>query len=139
MSEPSKNAPASASDQQRGEQRFEQFLGNLLRAGVILAAVVVALGGAVFLARHGAEHPDHKVFHGEPAELRNPATIVEDALHLSGRGIILLGMLLLFATPVARVACSVFGFLAERDFLYVALTLTVLAVLIYSLFFAEGF
>ena len=42
-------------------------------------------------------------------------------------------MLLLIATPVARVAFAVFGFAAEHDRMYVVFTLIVLAVLLYSL------
>jgi uncharacterized membrane protein len=127
----------AATNRQRGEERFEQLLGNLLRAGVLLAAAVVLFGGAVYLVRHGGERPDHKVFHGEPAHLRSPTGIVESAAQLTGRGLIQFGLLLLVATPVARVCVSVVGFLRERDFLYVVLTLIVLAVLLYSLFFGE--
>jgi uncharacterized membrane protein len=50
-----------------------------------------------------------------------------------GRGIIQLGLLLLIATPVARVAFSVVAFALERDRLYVGITLIVLAVLAFSL------
>lgn len=124
------SAPAS----EQNEQQFENFLGNLLRAGVLLAASVVLLGGILYLVRHGNELPDDKIFHGEPAELRSPAGTVLDALHFSARGIIQLGLLLLVATPVARVGFSAIGFLRERDFTYVALTLLVLTVLLYSLF-----
>ncbi len=46
-----------------------------------------------------------------------------------------LGLLLLIATPVARVGCSVVGFLRERDPTYVVLTLIVLSVLLYTLIF----
>ena len=116
------------------EQRFENFLGNLLRAGVLLAASVVLLGGILYLVRHGRELPDDKTFHGEPADLRSPTGTVEDALRLNARGIIQLGLLLLVATPVARVGFSAIGFLRERDFTYVMLTLIVLTVLLYSLF-----
>jgi uncharacterized membrane protein len=122
-------------EQHEREERFEQFLGNLLRAGVLLAAAVVLLGGGLYLARHGGEQADWKTFRGEPANLRNPTEIVGNALQLSSRGVIQVGLLLLVATPVARVVFSVFGFLRERDFLYVVLTLIVLAVLLYSLFF----
>src|SRR5262245_51572243 len=115
------------------DERVEQFLGNLLRAGVVLAAVVVLAGGVVYLARHGGERVDHKVFRGEPADLRTPSGIVADAVALSGRGIIQLGLLLLVATPVARVAFSVAAFGRQRDRLYVLLTLLVLAVLLYGL------
>lgn len=120
--------------EQSDEQRFENFLGNLLRAGVLLAASVVLLGGILYLIRHGGEQPDDKVFHGEPAELRSPTGTVLDAMHFNARGIIQLGLLLLVATPVARVGFSAIGFLRERDFTYVLLTLIVLTVLLYSLF-----
>jgi uncharacterized membrane protein len=126
-----------ATDQHRREQRFEQLLGNLLRAGVLLATAVVLLGGVLYLVQHGGEQPDRKAFHGEPADLRNPSGIVGSALRLDGPGIIMVGLLLLVATPVARVVFSVVGFLRERDFLYVALTLIVLGVLLYSLFAGE--
>src|SRR5690242_17452867 len=112
------------------DERVEQFLGNLLRAGVVLAAVVVLAGGAVYLARHGGERADHKVFRGEPEDLRSPSGIVRDALSLSGRGIIQLGLLLLVATPVVRVALSAVAFARQRDRLYFLLTLFVLAVLL---------
>jgi len=42
-------------------------------------------------------------------------------------------MLLLILTPVARVGFSVVAFVVERDRMYVAMTLVVLAVLLYSL------
>ena len=59
--------------------------------------------------------------------------IVADAVALSGRGIIQLGLLLLIATPVMRVAVSLAAFLLERDWTYVVATLIVLSLLIYSL------
>jgi uncharacterized membrane protein len=117
--------------------RVEQLLGNLLRAGVLLAAVVVALGGAVYLARHGGERTDLHEFRGEPEALRSPSGIVGEALQGRGRGLVQLGLLLLIATPVARVVFSVLAFAREGDFTYVVLTLLVLGVLLYSLFFGK--
>jgi uncharacterized membrane protein len=116
------------------EERFEQLLGNVLRTGVLFAASVVLVGGVLFLMRHGHEPIDHKTFLGEPADLRHPTEIVRRVLRFDERGIIMLGLLLLVATPVVRVAFSVFGFARERDFLYVALTLIVFGTLLYSLF-----
>ncbi len=54
---------------------------------------------------------------------------------LSGKpyAIIGLGMLLLMATPVVRVALSVVFFLMQKDWLYVAITVFVLTVLLLSL------
>src|SRR5437763_1980111 len=111
------------------DQQVDRFLGDLLRTGVLLAAVTVLAGGVAYLARHGTDPADYRVFRGEPADLRTPSGIVKDALALRGRGLIQLGLLLLIATPVARVALSAFAFARQRDATYVAATLLVLALL----------
>jgi uncharacterized membrane protein len=54
-------------------------------------------------------------------------------MRLSGRGLIQLGLLVLIATPIARVISSTIGFLLRRDLLYVAISFFVLALLAYSL------
>jgi len=115
------------------EEQVEAIVGTLLRVGVMLAAAVVCVGGAFYLMRHGSSLPHYRVFHGEPADLRGISGIVTDVLALRSRGIIQLGLLLLVATPVARVAFSVFAFAQQRDRTYVIITLVVLAVLLYSL------
>ena len=116
------------------DQRIENVLGNLLRAGVLLSALVVSIGGAIYLIRHGHKPVGFRVFRGEPADLRSLRGIIRDTLELRGAGIIQLGLLLLIATPVARVAFSIFGFAEERDGMYMVFTLIVFAVLLYSLF-----
>ncbi len=119
--------------QPAADERIELALGHLLRAGVVLSAAVVLAGGVIYLARHGAEHADRRTFQGEPSELRHVAGIVRLALGCSGRGVIGVGLLLLIATPIARVVFSALAFARQRDFVYVAVTLFVLAVLLYSL------
>ena len=115
------------------DQRIENILGNLLRAGVLLSALVVLIGGVIYLVRHGRTAVDFRVFHGEPAGLRDIRGIVSETWTLRGRGIIQLGLLLLIATPVARVAFSIFGFAEERDRMYVVFTVIVFSILLYSL------
>jgi uncharacterized membrane protein len=115
------------------DQQVEQIVGNLLRAGVVLAALVVLAGGPWFLVQHGAEVPDYTKFRGEPEELRSLPGVVHFTLAGHSRGVIQLGLLLLIATPVARVAFSVVAFVLQRDRIYVVITLLVLAVLAYSL------
>ena len=115
------------------DQYVDELIGNLLRVGVTLAAAVVLFGGTVYLFRHGLAAPHYHIFVGEPADLRSVSGIVRDALALRGRGLIQLGLLLLIATPVARVAFSVVVFVMQRDRLYVVVALIVLAVLMYSL------
>jgi len=103
----------------------ERTIGHLLRL-----AVVVFLGGLSYLIHHGAETADHHVFQGEPLELRSVGGIVEAAVALHDRGLIQFGLLLLIATPIARV---VFSFARQRDDIYVLITLLILAVPIFSL------
>jgi len=115
------------------DQKVEGVIGNLLRTGVILSATVVLIGAAIYLVRHGGSPADYRVFQGEPNDLRSLPGIIQRSIHLSGRGIIQLGLLALIATPVARVAFAIYGFAAEGDRLYVAFSSLVLAVLLYSL------
>jgi uncharacterized membrane protein len=116
----------------------ERFIGSLLQIGVILSSLVVLLGGIVYLTRHGHAAPQYRVFTGEPTDLRRITGILHEALAGKGRGIIQLGLLLLIATPVARVTFSVGAFARERDGLYVAITLAVLAILVCSLMSGQG-
>jgi uncharacterized membrane protein len=115
------------------DRYVEELIGNLLRAGVMLASAIIVLGGAIYLVRHGLSTPQYHVFVGAPRDMRTVSGIMRDALALSGRGIIQLGLLFLIATPVARVAFAIVAFAIQRDRLYVVVTVIVLAILLYSL------
>jgi uncharacterized membrane protein len=133
LEEESMNAAASKQPTGWNDQRIELIIGHLLRAGVLLSAAVVILGGIVYLARHGHATADYRTFQGELSPLRTLNGIFHGALQRSGRAIIQLGLLLLIVTPIARVIFSAIAFARQRDYLYVAFTLAVLAVLTYSL------
>jgi uncharacterized membrane protein len=115
------------------DERVEQWMGLLLRTGVVSAAGVVLVGAVLFLAGHGSAIADYHVFHGEPAALCNLREIVAGARAVHGQALIQLGVLMLIATPIARVALSLVVFALRRDGLYTAVTLIVLAVLAFSL------
>ncbi|MCW5317597.1 DUF1634 domain-containing protein [Nostoc sp. KVJ3] len=115
------------------ERRFEQFLGNLLRVGVILATTLVLVGGILYLIRHGNEAPNYQFFRGELPEFRSPSGVVTSVESGRRRGIIQFGLLVLIATPVVRVACSLLAYVRQRDFTYIIVTLIVLLGLLYSL------
>jgi uncharacterized membrane protein len=78
----------------------------LLRVGVLLSAALIMIGMIAQLAGG------------------------------SGRAIITAGLLVLIATPVARVAFSIVIFAREGDRIYVAITSTVLLILLFG--FAVG-
>src|SRR2546430_5920853 len=115
------------------EGRIDQYMGALLRTGVILAAIIVLIGGVIYLTRHAGPAPNYREFNGAPEELRSISGIFHGALSLRGRGLIQLGLLVLIATPIARVAFSFFAFLYQRDWVCVVITLIVLGLLLYSL------
>jgi uncharacterized membrane protein len=116
------------------DQGIEDVIGGLLRVGVLLSAFVVSIGAVIYLVRHAHAPFDYRTFRGEPADLRGISGIVRNSFSLSGRAIIQFGLLLLIATPVARVAFSILGFAKERDRMYVVFTLIVFSILLYSLF-----
>ena len=115
------------------DERMERVISTLLRTGVTVSAAVVFLGGACFLAQHGSDPADYHVFHSAEASFRSVSGILKAAGPSDCRAIIQLGLLLLIATPIARVAFSLAGFAFERDRVYAGLTAAVLAILIYGL------
>jgi uncharacterized membrane protein len=115
------------------DEEVHQIIGNILRIAVIVAAVIVFIGGILYLIQNGSNSPEYHVFKGEPKSLRTISGILKELLVLDGVGIVQIGLLLLIATPVVRVIFSVFAFALQRDSIYVVVTLIVLTVLIYSI------
>ena len=89
--------------------RLERWLGKLLGAGAVTSTALLAVGLVLQLA--GA--------------LPHVAT---DMTHI--------GLIVLIATPVARVVASVVDFTLSRDWLFVTLTSLVLVILLGSLLVA---
>jgi uncharacterized membrane protein len=113
-------------------------MATLLQSGVIISGLVVLFGGILYLLRYGRVPVNYQNFVPERANFRSIRAIADDALHGDGRAIIQWGLLLLIATPVARVFFSIIAFAFERDTLYVLLTLIVFAILFFSLFGGAG-
>jgi uncharacterized membrane protein len=115
-------------------EKFRGVVSTVLIVGVGISAALIGTGFVAALAIGwqgsliGAAHaiqPSTTDFGGLPGRLAalEPAAIAQ------------LGLLTLLAPPVSRVAASVVGFALERDRLYAAITLAVLAILLTSIFF----
>ena len=138
MTEPTqKHAPTAEQD-----QRLELAIATLLRIGVILAAALVIVGGALTLRHPGAPARNYTAFEPPAGPATQPlqhhaiqsiSGIFRQLRTGSGASIIALGLLVLIATPVARVIFAAIGFTRERDTLYTVISLVVLAILIFSL------
>lgn len=114
----------------------ETLISRLLRTGVAASAALVVTG-MLLLFQH---HPTYRSSHTELANLTSAAVeyphrvrdVLASAFAGQGEGIAMLGLLLLIATPVARVLVSIFIFVRERDPRFIAITATVLLLLLTS-------
>lgn len=114
------------------DQKLENIVATLLRTGVILAASIVLIGGIAYLILHGEQQPSWHTFHGVPDPYRSVSGVVRAAATFDWMAVIQLGLLILIATPIARVAFALVAFALEKDQVYVAVTSLVLAILLYS-------
>ncbi|HEU4643067.1 MAG TPA: DUF1634 domain-containing protein [Gemmatimonadaceae bacterium] len=112
---------------------MEQLIGNLLRIGVLIAAAVALVGGVMYLAHSAFTRPSYHVFRGEPPMLRSIGGILSGVAALEPTAIIQLGIVLLIATPIARVLLTLIAFAVRRDRMYVLISALVLGLLAYSL------
>lgn len=116
------------------DERMDRIISVLLRTGVLLSCVAVIVGGIFYVIHHKGPLPDYHTFQSEPPNFRGLRGIVKGLSASVGRNWIQLGLVVLVATPITRVAFSVFAFFKEKDWTYVVLTLIVLGVLVGSLF-----
>jgi uncharacterized membrane protein len=115
------------------DKQMDLAIGKLLRFGVIFSAVFVCFGGILYLQRPLRSAPKYNHFLAESTSLRGVAGVLRGAVHLDANSVIRLGLLLLIATPVARVAFCIVGFARQQDRLYIVISSSVLVILIYSL------
>ena len=118
----------------RQDQKVERIVGVLLQTGVLLSILVALIGMTLYLGRAGRQVADFQVFRGEPFDLRGASAIVAAALAGRREAVIQLGVVILIATPIARVLLSLVAFALQRDRTYVVVTLIVLVVLLSGLF-----
>jgi len=113
--------------------KMEKMISVLLRTGVLLAGALVLAGGVYYVAAHGGDTADYHKFVGQPESDRLMGRILAGAFTLRPRSTIQVGILLLIATPILRVAIALVGFAMERDRQYVVISAIVLALLLFSL------
>ena len=115
------------------DARMESIMGRLLQVGVFAAAATVLVGGVLYLYSHRGGIAAYRQFVARPLNVRHVNLLGIRLAAGDASAIIDLGILLLIATPICRVLFAVIGFALERDRLYVAISVTVLIVLLASL------
>lgn len=117
------------------DRDIQQVVGNILRYGIWIALLVAAVGGIIYLSRHGDETSHYGTFVEQDVDLFSLiASTLNNVLALRGQSIIMLGIILLFLTPVLRIIFSLIAFFFEQDYLYVIITLIVIGIICFSVF-----
>ncbi len=101
-----------------------------MQGGVILSAAIIIFGLILMAFQPNKFAPE--------TLLRFPQSFAEvgrGVLALNPQSVIALGLLLLIATPIMRVAVSIVAFAVERDWRFVVLTALVLGILLFSVFY----
>lgn len=120
---------------QRKQRAIDVAISITLRLGLAIGITTTIIGAILLLMQQGNEIVSYSLFKGEPVDLKEMHLVLASAMNGHGRAVIQLGILLMIATPVCRVALCIFFFLKNKDYLYVTLSSVVFAILIYSLFY----
>lgn len=127
--------------------QVDVLIGNVLRYGVLLCALVIAAGvaaAAVRPSRAGGSLSEvvPQLTQGVMVDAAAPPASLGAFLHPASYAdplvLISLGIILLILLPVVRVALTVLIFIVERDRIYVAIATFVLGVLLFGLIFGKA-
>jgi uncharacterized membrane protein len=117
-------------------------ISNLLRTGVLISFLLVVVGTLLSFVHH----PGYTTSTAELQRLTRPGAAfphrfpeVAQGLRAGrGQAVIAVGLLVLIATPVLRVAVSILAFWQEGDRKFVLITSVVLALLLASFFLGKA-
>ena len=137
-------SPQEAAVMEERVRRVELAISWVLRTGVVVSVAVIAVGLAMMFAHHGAwtsitGHTSYRSLTDRSTPFPHSLSALGRAIGRGeGRGIVVLGVLILILTPVMRVAVGVLSFVYEKDPPMTIVTLYVLVVLVGSFFLAGG-
>lgn len=114
------------------DRDMQLVLGRVLLAGTIVSISIVFFGGVIYLYNHGHYIADYRKFVGIPAFLQHGDSLFSGVFEFRGQAIIQLGIMLLIATPILRVVTSAIGFVLEKDYMYLGISLLVLLIIFMS-------
>lgn len=136
MSEPSAVQTKSSSPELAREAAGpEVLISNVLRLGVVLSLSLVSAGMLLTFFHH----PDYFSSSQALQRLRAPehaphslSEVLAGVVAVRGQAVVMVGLMVLMATPVLRVALSLLIFGRQRDRVFVGVTSGVLCLLLLS-------
>ncbi|GEP19901.1 DUF1634 domain-containing protein [Pediococcus argentinicus] len=108
-------------------EKVELLIGRILQIGVIVSAIIIVLGIALWLIQGGSGYP-HGIF---PHRF---GTVTSGVIAFKPYAVVMLGIFCLILTPVLRVVVSIYAFAKEHDQLYVWITTIVLVILLIGMY-----
>jgi uncharacterized membrane protein len=118
-------------DPQRGlPADLDRSIARLLTFGTYVSVALLGVGAILMFARRIAP------LAGGPAF--RPELVVDDVVHLRAAGFMWLGLLAAIATPAARVAAALVGFLRRGERTMAIVAVLILAVIGLSVVFAQA-
>lgn len=113
----------------------EVLISNLLRVGVVLSLTLVTFGMLLTFFHHPDYFSSMQALQRLTAPERGPHTlsdVLADMMNVRGQAFVMLGLLVLMATPVLRVGLSLLVFGRQKDRAFVTVTSVVLGLLLLS-------
>ena len=135
------SSPVPHVDADQRVRRVELVISNLLRSGVLASLALVIMGTVVTFVHH----PEYFSSPADFERLVQPGAafphslgdVIQGILLWRGQAIVTAGLLLLIATPVMRVAVSIFAFIYQEDRTFTLITALVLFLLLLSFFLGK--
>lgn len=122
----------------RKESEFNTVVGLVLRYGVIISFAIISLGSVLLFVEgqtgYYALGTAEQLFDRHNRFLIGFVPLIQGVISAKPYAIIDFGLLVLLATPIARVFISILLFLEERRYAFVLITATVLGLLLFSTF-----
>jgi uncharacterized membrane protein len=119
------------------DEQVEGLIGQVLRIGTTVSCGITFIGLCIFMVHNASAIPHYHIFLSGLGQFYRPSMLMHHVMQGQSTALIELGILILIATPVARVAFLVVAFALERDHMYVGVSALVLIILLYSIFFSQ--
>lgn len=116
------------------ELRIQARMGRILFWGMVVSALIIVVGGVIFLSEYGGGMPNFSRFAASGRHLRTVAEVFSGIASYRGGAIIEAGILLLVLFQYVRVIMSALMFTRLRSWFFVGISLFILGVLVYGLF-----
>ena len=109
--------------------KMELFISKLMRLSVLVSGLLIATGVVLFLTSGNASCP---------ADMFDPAWIINGNPFLEPSHVIFLGFMILVGTPMLRIVASIMVYIVQKDWYFTTITGLVFLVLAVSMLLGVG-